>query len=269
MPELPEVETIKNELAPHVLGKIIAGLTVIDSKIVQKLPVPQFISGVTGRKITSLERRGKYLIFHLDNGKKLIYHLRMTGSLIINPGESDKYRRIIFHLDNGDNLVFTDRRRLGVIWLADSKEDVIRKMGLEPFDEQFTVSYFKELLKKRTAPIKAVLLDQHFLAGVGNMYADEALFLAGIHPEKIAGRLTGKQIDKLHSAIKSVLQKAIDNKGASVDTYRRPDGVNGTAQDEFNVAHQLGKPCPVCGRPIQRIAIRNRGSYFCPHCQRK
>jgi formamidopyrimidine-DNA glycosylase len=269
MPELPEVETIKNELSPHVLGKIIAGVTVIDSKIVQKLPVQQFVSGVTGRKINSLERRGKYLIFHLENGKKLIFHLRMTGSLIINPCESDKYIRIIFQLDNGDNMVFTDRRRLGVIWLADNKEDVIRKMGIEPFDEQFTVSYFKRLLKKRTAPIKAVLLDQHFLAGVGNMYADEALFLAGIHPEKTAGRLTNNQIDKLHSAIKSVLQKAIDNKGASVDTYRRPDGVNGTAQEEFKVAHQLGKPCPVCGRPIQRIAIRNRGSYFCPHCQRK
>jgi formamidopyrimidine-DNA glycosylase len=269
MPELPEVETIKNELAQYVLDHTITGLTVKDLKIIQKLSLEEFTSGVLGGKIVSLERRGKYLTFHLKTGKKLIFHLRMTGSLVINEDETGKYSRAIFYLDSGDYLVFTDRRRLGVIWLVDNVEDVIKKMGMEPFDTQFTASSLRQLLKSRTAPVKAILLDQHFIAGVGNMYADEALFAAGIHPEKKAGRLTKKEIGKLYESIKSVLQKAIDNKGASVDTYKRPDGVNGTAQQEFNVAHRLGKSCPVCGTPIQRIPIRNRGSYFCPECQRK
>jgi formamidopyrimidine-DNA glycosylase len=269
MPELPEVETIKNEISPHVLDHVITGVTVNDPKIIQKLSLPQFSAGVKGQKIVSLERRGKYLILHLNGGKTLILHLRMTGSLMVNPAGADKYSRAIIHLDNGSNIVFSDRRRLGVIWLADKKEDVISKLGIEPFDEKFTALHFRKLLKNRTAPVKAVLLDQHFIAGIGNMYADEALFAAGIHPEKKADRLTVSEINRLYEAIQAVLLKAIANKGASVDTYRRPDGVNGTAQEEFRVAHRLGKNCPVCGTPIQRISIRNRGSYFCPKCQRK
>jgi formamidopyrimidine-DNA glycosylase len=269
MPELPEVETIKNEIAPYVLDSVITGVTVNDPKIIQKLSVSQFSRAVKGQKVVALERRGKYLMMHLNGGKTLIFHLRMTGSLITNPSETEKYSRAVLHMDNGNNIVFTDRRRLGVIWLVDEKEEVIGKVGIEPFDEKFTTALFRKLLKNRTAPVKAVLLDQHFIAGLGNMYADEALFAAGIHPEKKAGKLTVAEINKLYEAIKSVLSKAIENRGASVDTYRRPGGVNGTAQEEFNVAHRLGKKCPVCGTPIQRIPIRNRGSYFCPRCQRK
>jgi formamidopyrimidine-DNA glycosylase len=269
MPELPEVETIKNEISPHVIDHVITRVTVNDPKIIQKLQVAQFSAGVKGQKIVGLERRGKYLILQLHGGKTLILHLRMTGNLMINPPVIDKYRRAVIHLDNGSDIVFTDRRRLGVIWLVDDREEVIGKVGIEPFDEKFTAVHLRKLLKHRTAPVKAILLDQHFIAGIGNMYADEALFVAGIHPEKPAGKLTVGEINRLYEAIKAVLRKAIENKGATVDTYRRPDGVNGTAQEEFNVAHRLGKNCPVCGTPIQRLPIRNRGSYFCPQCQRK
>lgn len=269
MPELPEVETIKNEMAPHALDHVITGVTVNDPRIIQKISVAQFTSAIIGQRIVSLERRGKYLILLLHGGKTLIFHLRMTGNLMINPPATDKYSRAVINLNNGSNIVFTDRRRLGVIWLVDKKEDVIAKVGIEPFDEKFNDMLFRKLLKNYSAPVKAVLLDQHFIAGIGNMYADEALFAAGIHPQKKAGKLTVAETKKLFEAIRAVLHKAIENKGATVDTYRRPDGVNGTAQEEFNVAHRLGKKCPVCGTPIERIPIRNRGSYFCPRCQKK
>jgi formamidopyrimidine-DNA glycosylase len=269
MPELPEVETIKNEIAPHVIDRVITGVTVSDPKIIQKISIAQFTSAVIGQRIVSLERRGKYLIMLLHGGKTLIFHMRMTGNLMVNPAAADRYSRAVIKLNNGSSIVFTDRRRLGVIWLVDKKEDVIAKVGIEPFDEKFNDILFRKLLKNYSAPVKAVLLDQHFIAGLGNMYADEALFVAGIHPQRKAGTLTVEETKKLFEAIRSVLSKAIENKGATVDTYRRPDGVHGTAQKEFNVAHRLGKACPVCGTPIERIPIRNRGSYFCPKCQRK
>ena len=268
MPELPEVETIKNELSPHVIGRRFTNVIVCDAKPVKRPSVDEFRREVIGQNISRLERRGKYLIFRLSSDNVLIIHLKMTGTLLLNPEQTDRYARVVFNLDDGSQLVFTDRRRLGALWLLENEQAVIGKLGPEPLAPEFTVETLAERLHKRQAPIKAVLLDQGFIAGIGNMYADEALFAAKIHPLRKANSLSTQEIRKLHKAIVDVLRSAIDNKGASVDTYKRPDGRLGTAHDNFNVAHRGGKLCPVCGTPIQRLAVRNRGSYFCPKCQK-
>jgi formamidopyrimidine-DNA glycosylase len=267
LPELPEVETIKNELSPHVIGRRFTDVTICDAKPVKRPSVDEFRRGLIGQSINDLERRGKYLIFRISSGAALVIHLKMTGALLLNPEQTDRYARVIFRLDDGSQLVFTDRRRLGALWLLENEQAVIGKLGPEPLDPEFTAQTLAERLHKRQAPIKAVLLDQGFMAGIGNMYADEALFAAKIHPLRKANSLSTQEIRKLHKAIVDVLQAAIDSKGASVDTYKRPDGRLGTAHDNFRVAHRGGKPCPVCGTPIQRLAVRNRGSYFCPKCQ--
>ena len=268
MPELPEVETIKNELSPHIIGRRLTEVTVLDAKLVRQPSVEELRQKLAGKKINSLERRGKYLIFHLSGGKALIIHLKMSGALLLNPEQADRHARVIFDLDNGSRIIFTDRRRLGALWLVENEQSIIGKLGPEPLIPAFTSRTLAERLQKHRAPIKAVLLDQAFIAGIGNMYADEALFAAGIHPLRQANSLSPREIENLHKAIVDVLRSAIGSGGASVDTYKRPEGELGTAHSSFCVAHRGGKPCPTCGTPIQRLAIRNRGSYFCPNCQK-
>jgi formamidopyrimidine-DNA glycosylase len=268
LPELPEVETIKNELSPSVIGRRFKNVTVCDAKPVKQPSVDEFRHKLVGQCVNDLERRGKYLVFHLSGGDALIIHLKMTGSLLLNPLQTDRYARVIFSLDDGSQLVFIDRRRLGAMWLLQNEGAVIGKLGPEPLEQKFTIQTLAERLSKRKAPIKAVLLDQGFIAGIGNMYADEALFAAKIHPLRKADSLLPQEIRNLHKAIVHVLRSAIDSKGASIDTYKRPDGRLGTAHDNFRVAHRGGEPCPICGTIIQRLAIRNRGSYFCPKCQK-
>jgi len=171
------------------------------------------------------------------------------------------------HRGAGSQLVFTDRRRLGVIWLVENEQAIVGKLGPEPLAPEFTAETLAERLQKHQAPIKAILLDQAFIAGIGNMYADEALFAANVHPLRKANSLSSQEVQNLYKAIRDVLWSAIGSKGASVDTYKRPDGGLGTAHFSFNVAHRKGKQCPTCGATIQRLAIRSRGSYFCPNCQ--
>jgi formamidopyrimidine-DNA glycosylase len=235
--------------------------------MVKQPSVKEFRRNLVEQKINSLERRGKYLIFRLSSGNVLIIHLKMSGALLLNPEQDDRHARVIFNLDNGSQVVFTDRRRLGALWLVENEQTIIGKLGPEPLTPEFTAKTLAKRSQKHKAPIKAVLLDQAFIAGIGNMYADEALFAARIHPLRKANNLSPQEIRSLHKAIVNVLRSAIDSKGASVDTYKRPDGGLGTAHSSFSVAHRGGKPCPVCGTPIQRLAIRNRGSYFCPNCQ--
>lgn len=268
MPELPEVETIRNELAPYITGRRFASITICDAKPIRETSVQEFCRRLAGQKINSLKRRGKYLFFNLSSGEILVIHLRMTGALLLNPEQPDRYTKVIFGLDNGSQLVFTDRRRLGILRVTKSEHPITRKLGTEPLSPKFTAKALGSLLKKHQAPIKAVLLDQTIVAGIGNMYADEALHAANIHPMRKANSLSAKEVEKLHQAIRDVLSQAISNKGASIDTYRRPDGKQGTAHFSFRVAHRRGQPCNVCGTPIQRLAIRNRGSYFCPTCQK-
>ena len=264
MPELPEVETIKNELAPHIISRTVTSVTLFDDKIVRQPPPEEFCSRLIGQTITGVGRRGKYLFFSLSGGETLTIHLKMTGSLWLKP--PDRFIRAIIHLDNDTNIYFRDPRKFGVMWLA-NKNTVASKLGPEPLEDDFTPNALAKALSKRTAPIKALLCDQGLVAGIGNMYADEALFLARIHPLKPGGSLNQKEIERLYQAIRQVLSAAIGDKGASTDTYFRPGGEIGTAHFRFRVAHRRGESCPVCGTPLQRIVVRNRGSYFCPRCQ--
>ncbi|MBI4286885.1 MAG: bifunctional DNA-formamidopyrimidine glycosylase/DNA-(apurinic or apyrimidinic site) lyase [Chloroflexi bacterium] len=265
MPELPEVETIKNDLLPHVVGRSFAEVVVASPEVVKAPSPEEFRRGLRGQRIRGLRRRGKYLIFDLHSGDAFIVHLKMTGALLINFCP-DGYRAY-FRLDHGTELAFTDRRKLGGLWLVPDAEIIVGKLGPEPLEAGFTVQALADMLGQRSAPIKALLLDQSFLAGLGNMYADEALFAARIHPLTPARDLTRARVDKLYGAIRSVLQAGIRSRGASVDTYRTPDGGQGMAHLAFKVAHMKGKPCPACGTPIERLALRGRGAYFCPKCQ--
>ncbi|MDY7019346.1 MAG: bifunctional DNA-formamidopyrimidine glycosylase/DNA-(apurinic or apyrimidinic site) lyase [Chloroflexota bacterium] len=267
MPELPEVETIKNELLPWVVGQRVTQVTILDGRLVSGISVEEFRRRLIGQMIDDIGRRGKYIIFHLASGQSLIIHLRMTGALLLNPNKADRYARAVLQLSNGVQLVFSDRRRLGVMWLVKDASDIVCKLGPEPLSGDFTTHVLAQTLSKHRIPIKAALIDQSLVAGIGNMYADEALFAAKIHPLERADNLSSGQIKTLYRSIREVLRSAISSKGASVDTYVRPEGELGTAQFSFKVAHRGSKPCLVCGTPIQRILVRNRGSYFCPSCQ--
>ncbi|MGC8817631.1 MAG: bifunctional DNA-formamidopyrimidine glycosylase/DNA-(apurinic or apyrimidinic site) lyase [Candidatus Hadarchaeum sp.] len=267
MPELPEVETIKRELTARLLGRRFSSVEVRDEKILQGISPADFRRRLIGQRIDEIGRRGKYLLFQLSGSETLVIHLRMTGALLLNPEEQERFTRIVFSFDDRTRLVFTDVRRFGVVYLVRDRLDVVGELGVEPLAAEFTPSVLAGLLKGRRAPIKAVLLDQTVIAGIGNMYADEALFLAGIHPMTPAGKLNPAQVRALHGAIRRVLARAIDSGGASVSTYRRPSGEIGMAHFDFKVAHCGGKKCPRCRAEIRRVKVRNRSSYYCPKCQ--
>jgi len=269
MPELPEVETIRNELLPYVVGRNISGVTLFWERMLRQVTPAEFYSRILGRRINGVTRRGKYLIFSLSGSDSLIVHLKMSGSLLIGKDSSPppRYTSAIIQLDDGTSIFFRDPRKFGTMQLVKDKNSILSKLGPEPLEPDFTPCLLAERLSKHKAPIKAVLIDQSFIAGIGNMYADETLFATGIHPLKPANSLSRKEIQRLHQAIRQVLWSAIGNKGASVRSYFRPSGETGTAHFHFRVAHRGGKPCPVCDTPIERIPIRHRGSYFCPKCQ--
>lgn len=269
MPELPEVETVKNELLPHVIGRTVTGFTFLWEGIVKKISVEEFEAGTIGQVITGLSRRGKYLIFKLSSGNCMIIHLKMTGSLLVQKTSEElpRFTRAIIHLDNGTVIVFRDPRKFGVMRLVDDSDGIVGKLGPEPLGEEFTPRVLARRLNGRKPPMKALLCDQNVIAGIGSMYADEVMFATGIHPMRLAESLSDEDIERLYRAIRRILWKAIENKGASVNTYFRPDGTKGTAHYEFNVAHRGGEPCNVCGTPIERIVVRGRGSYYCPKCQ--
>jgi len=267
MPELPEVETIKNELSPWVMGQSFTQVTILDTELVCGGSADEVRRGLIGQKVESLERRGKYLVFHLSNDRSLIIHLRMTGVLLLNPKGVDHYARAVFHFSNGHRLVLSDQRRLGLIWLVDDANTVVGKLGPEPLDESFTPDILGQRLSRHHIPVKAALLDQCIVAGIGNMYADEALFAARIHPLRKADALSPEEVQTLFHCIRRVLGAAIGSKGASVDTYVRPEGELGTAHFDFKVAHKGGEPCPICGSTIKRVLVQNRGTCFCPRCQ--
>jgi len=269
MPELPEVETTINELKPHLTGLRIISVEVLAPKTIETPSAAEFAAGLKGRTITRLSRRGKHLIFNLDDNRVLIIHLRMTGSLLLKKAsdQPDKFVRVILRFDDGTVLHFRDVRRFGRMWLVDDEAAVVGKLGIEPFCAEFTPQFLKNMLKGRQTPIKSLLLNQTLIAGIGNMYADEALHHAGLHPLRSAGSLNKVEISALHEAILHVLQKGIRGKGASTDTYFRPSGNKGAAHLEFQVAHRKDEECPICRNPIQRITVQQRGTFFCPHCQ--
>jgi formamidopyrimidine-DNA glycosylase len=272
MPELPEVETIVNDLRPRIEGRRFTAVSIYCPEMVHHTSVEGLKRHLAGQVIKEVTRRGKYLIFRLASGEALILHLRMTGSLLLrqkgDPSlESSPYVRATFGLDDGTEILFTDRRKLGTISLVKDENEEIGKLGPEPFDPKFTLEFLAKQLRNRKAPIKAVLCDQEFIAGIGNMYADEALFFSRIHPLREANSLSFEELKRLHKAIREVLTRAISNGGASISDYRRPGGEQGRQQYAFYAAHRGGQTCKVCATPIERIAVRNRGTYFCPKCQ--
>jgi formamidopyrimidine-DNA glycosylase len=270
MPELPEVETTINELKPAVVGRNITSVQVFTPRTISGLPAEQFQHDLSGRRIIGIARRGKFLVFSLDNSYKWIVHLRMTGALLIKK-EADaveKFIRVLIRLDDGTAVHFRDVRRFGRMWLVEDEKCVVGDLGLEPLSADFTPAALAAILKGRATPVKSLLLNQKLIAGIGNMYADEALYQARIHPQREAGSLTKNENRSLFEAIQMVLRKGISNKGASTDTYFRPDGNKGAAHLEFQVAHRKGEECPVCGGPVERITVGQRGTFFCPACQK-
>jgi len=267
LPELPEVETIKNELSPWVVGQRFNQVSVLDSRLIYQLPVPEFCRRLTGQAIETISRRGKYLIFQLSSAQYLVMHLRMSGALLLNPDKIDPYARASFTFSNGTHLVLNDQRRLGIVWLVENIEPVVGKLGPEPLEDNFTAAVLSQRLSKHHIPIKVALIDQSLIAGIGNMYADEILFAARMHPLRTTDSLSTEEIQHIHNSIRRILRSAIARKGASTDTYVRPGGQLGTAHFDFKVAHRKGMPCPVCGASVERISLRNRGTYFCPNCQ--
>lgn len=269
MPELPEVETIVKGLKPYLIGLTFRQIKIYDTHLLHDIEPEIFCDRVLGKEISNLERRGKYIVFKLLNGETLLFHLRMTGVLLWNPRKNEPYTRMEFLTSNGGHLVYSDVRRLGRIYLTHHPQELLEKLGVEPMSDYFTSACLFELTKRRSTPIKSILLNQKLIAGIGNMYADEALFKARIHPTRPASSLSYKEINSLHRAIIEVLRKGIQNKGASVRNYRRTDGEEGKAHLEFAVAHRMGSRCPRCGTIIIRIVLGQRGTYICPHCQTK
>jgi formamidopyrimidine-DNA glycosylase len=239
--------------------------------MVRQPAAEEFCDGLAGRRIEDVRRRGKYLLIPLDSGESLILHLRMNGTLMfsIPSSVSGSYARAIFNFTNGEDLYFCDRRKLGVMWLVRDENEIVGKLGPEPLKSEFTIEVLKGILKRHDVPVKALLCEQNCIAGIGNMYADETLFAAQIHPLRRANSLSPDEVARLHHSIQDILATAIGRGGASTDTYRRPDGAIGTAHFSFQVAHRGGKLCYVCGSPIIRVAVRGRGTYFCPRCQGK
>jgi formamidopyrimidine-DNA glycosylase len=273
MPELPEVETIRRHLASHVEGRNLRALEILDPRWCAPLAPEEVAGAVEGRSVERLARRGKYLIFELEGDAALIVHLRMTGTLLLARG---RFPRARFDLaGTGDlpaaELYFDDPRRFGTgeLVLGDGAREAFfaARLGLEPLEPAFTVEHLHALTRRSRAPIKAFLLDQRKVAGVGNIYADEALFRARIHPLRPAERLTRAQVAALRVAVVAALEAGIAAKGASIDDFRHPDGVQGTFQDRFLVHLREGEPCPECGRPVRKLRAAGRGTYVCESCQ--
>jgi formamidopyrimidine-DNA glycosylase len=271
VPELPEVETIRRQIAPVVEGQTIEAIEVRDARWVLPHKPAQFEKLLTGRTIVSLERRGKYFLFNLDDGLTLVMHLRMTGNLLYLESEDRSelpHLRGELWLGNGGSLVFTDPRRFGTAEVVEATEYFSGRLGPEPFDDAFSGEYLFGFSRKRKAPIKGVLLDQKVVAGVGNIYADEALFRAGIAPQKRAGRLTRAQSALLADTVRDALNAGIDAKGASIDDFRDAYGVKGSFQDQFLVHRREGLECPQCGAPVIKTRVAGRGTYYCRNCQK-
>ena len=272
MPELPEVETIRRHLAPHVEGRRLEALEVLDERWTGPLAPRELVDAVVGRRVDRLSRRGKYLIWELGGDVFLIMHLRMTGTLLLDPVGAPPYTRAWLRL-SGHDLAFTDPRRFGTGQLALGPAALeaffATRLGVEPLDDAFTGSHLHALARASRAPVKAFLLDQKRVAGVGNIYADEALFRARIHPLRPANRLTRAQAFALRDAIVATLNDGIASKGATIDDFRDPDGVSGAFQDRFLVHLREGEPCPRCGRRVRKLRAAGRGTYVCERCQPK
>ena len=271
MPELPEVETIRRQLAPHLKGRTLREVDILDARWTRPDAPGPVAAALRGLTVTDVGRSGKYMVWSLSGERYLIVNLRMTGALLFDPPVDPPHTRVRFALNDGHRLVYNDPRRFGTGHLvigADARDAYLgARLGVEPMTPGFTAEYLRGQARGRLAPVKAFVLDQKRIAGVGNIYADEALFRAKIHPLRPAGSLRGGQFEALREAIEHALGAGIDAKGATIDDFRHVDGAQGSFQDLFCVHQREGEPCPACGTAIRKLVVGGRGTYVCERCQ--
>jgi formamidopyrimidine-DNA glycosylase len=270
MPELPEVETVRTQLEPGLAGRTFAHVEILDGRLTRPEDPVAVAAELQGERVAELRRRGKYLIVGFASGRTLLVHLRMTGGFT-HPAQPHAHRRAEVLLDDGTTLAYSDTRRFGT-WLVlepGRLEPYLeeRRIGVEPLSSAFTTKRFAAALAGRRAPIKAALLDQRAVAGVGNIYADEALWRAKLNPLVPAGELDRRAVGRLRTSVREALEVGIARQGATLRDYRAPDGANGSMQLEFRVYGREGEPCDRCGTPIEKIRTAGRGTWFCPRCQ--
>ena len=271
VPELPEVETIARGLASAITGKTVSSVAVTLPKIAIAPAGEAFEQALAGEQVTAVGRRGKYVVFQLASGRRLAVHLRMTGRLIVQqPGyiEPYPYTHALLTFGDGTRLCFADVRQFGRMRLLAAGDPWDAEGGIEPLSEDFTAEAFVSMLDGRRTPIKAFLLDQSRIAGVGNIYACEALWEAGIRPSRPSHRISKPARRRLHGAVRNVLQRAVEARGTSVEDYVDAEGLKGGFQNQLAVYGRLGEPCPRCGKPIVRTVIGQRGTWWCRGCQK-
>jgi formamidopyrimidine-DNA glycosylase len=271
MPELPEVETVARGLDEQLTGHAITGVDVRWERSIGAPDPAAFAERLVGQTVTGVGRRGKWLVIHLDGSDKLLAHLRMTGQLLLEPAGSPDgdYTRVILHLDDGQRLRFSDMRKFGRLILAKNASDVLGDLGPEPLAEDFTVERFQAMLAQRRGRIKSLLLNQRFLVGLGNIYVNEALWQARIHPLRPANSLSAGEARRLYDAIRGVLRAAIKEGGTTLENgnFRQADGEAGEFASQLEIYGREGESCTCCGAPVERITVGQRGTYFCPCCQ--
>jgi len=266
MPELPEVQTIADALATLIVGQAITAVSVLWAGVVDRPEPALFVDALCGRRILEVGRRGKYLLFRLDDDRWLVMHLRMTGEMRVVPISHplDRHDHLVFRLEDGQEWRFRDQRKFGRAYLVDDPAQIVGRLGPEPLSPAFTASHLATVLAGRRAPIKSLLLDQRIVAGIGNIYADESLYRARIHPLSEGGALDEAQREALVGAVRTVIQEALLEMGTTLRDYRRPDGSLGNFQNRLQVFRRTDEPCPSCGAPIRRIVVGGRSTHFCP-----
>jgi formamidopyrimidine-DNA glycosylase len=273
MPELPEVETVKRTLEPHLADRIITRTHIGDYQRCIATPEPaQFCVRMNGRRIPGLGRRGKFVLIHLDSGDIVTVHLRMTGELSLATPEVPKgpHIHLWFDLDNGEQLRYHDVRKFGRWSLLTPEQFALfdASIGPEPLEDEFDAETFTRMLHSRKRILKPLLLDQAFLAGIGNIYADEALFRAGIHPNRRSHELSDAETERLYTSIREILLGALQHRGTTLRDYRDANGEPGENLSRLQIySRSDGDPCPVCSTPVVRVVVGQRGTKFCPSCQ--
>jgi formamidopyrimidine-DNA glycosylase len=274
VPELPEVESVRRQLAPLLEGRRFERVEVTDPRLTRPDDPAAVARSLEGERVAVVERRGKYLVVRFESGRALLIHLRMTGSLRhVRAGSpaDDPYTRAVVRLDDGSDVAYRDIRRFGT-WtvLERGEEDAYleHRLGAEPLGRAFTAARLGARLANRRAPVKSAILDQRTLAGVGNIYADEALWYASVHPLREARSLDEVELAALHRGIRRALARGIERQGSTLRDYRLPDGASGAMQHEFKVYGREGEPCDRCVTPIEKIRVAGRGTWYCPSCQR-
>lgn len=272
MPELPEVETVVRNLRKPLIGRKVLDMWFDWARTIHSPPPQDFAARIKGQTFTAINRRAKYILCELEHDI-LVVHLKMTGILYVTDNgaehDADKWVHFRLQLDDDKQLRFSDARKFGKVYLTNDINTIAANIGPEPLEDDFTLGVFKERFSNRHKVIKSLLLDQSFIAGVGNIYADEALHRAGIHPLRRSDTLTDAEVKALYGTVRAALDDGIKHEGSTVSWYRKPDGSAGKMQDHLFVYNREGKPCQTCATPIEKIRVGQRGTHYCPNCQPK